>query len=280
VDFSFALYTLAATCRALANYERTSIDAVTIAYYSTMTTWYEICDEVREAYNTTGASPLFFRGHSDASWPLVPTLARHTHSIMTHTKLPSSAHVEENLYFEFVTHAGELLRRELDAWDHLFSMQHHGVPTRLLDWTECFAVAVHFALKDATGDAAIWILNPFLLNNTTMGAAKVVRPTVLGDYFALYIARTAKVQKRKAVVALYPLRHNLRVFQQRSGFTLYNNLSSSLEDLYPESVKKIVLPVSVHADARAFLLLAGISEFTLFPDLDGLSRQVKMRYVG
>src|SRR5262249_36555293 len=150
----------------------------------------------------------------------------------------------------------------------LFAMQHHSVPTRLLDWTECFAVAVHFALKDATGDASIWILDPFTLNQASIGSAKVVRPSFLGSYFDLYITRTTHLRKKTAAVALYPLRYNPRVFQQKAGFTLHHDLERPLEEIYPRALTRIVLPESVHGDARAFLLLSGVSEFTLFPDLD------------
>jgi len=243
-----------------------------------MSTWTDVYDEVVSAINDATGWPLFFRGHRDAKWTLMPTLARCKDTAVRKTGVRNVKEVEWNLYYGFVTRAGALLPATNDSWDNLFEMQHHGLPTRLLDWTECFGVALHFALMHASGDAAIWILDPYKLNREAFGADSIVQPTSFGSYFDLYIKPTMTMPKGAPAVAIYPLRHNPRIFSQQAGFTLHGDLDRPLEELFPSVVKKIVIPVDAQQKARTFLRLAGISEFSLFPDLDGLARDIAVLY--
>ena len=229
-------------------------------------TWLDIYREVADYVKEQDASILLYRGHSDAAWRLEPGLAR------------DSAYeddgVEPNSYFSFVTKAGRLLEDRDSGWSTIFTMQHHGLPTRLLDWSENFAVALYFAMKRPRSEAAIWVLNPFKLNRKTLGKEMVINPSDLdADYFQCYIRRTHRIPAD--VVAFSPLRHNQRVFNQKSGFTLHDRLDVPLEELHPDVVKKFVIPDECFDDAKLFLDFSGVSEFSLFPDLDGLAREIK-----
>jgi hypothetical protein len=244
-----------------------------------MNEWQAVYDEVVATINRASRHPVFFRGHRDADWKLVPTLSRCKEKAIEAAGLKSARELEWNLYFGFTTKAGNLLPPTTDSWAHLLAMQHHGVPTRLLDWTECFAIALYFALKHATGDAAIWILDPCELNRHTFGTSSIVQPTVFGSYYDLYIGTSKSLPNNASAVALYPLRHNPRAFNQQAGFTLHNNLEMALSEVCAEALTKIVVPVAAQPKARTFLRLAGISEYSLFPDLDGLAREITDVYV-
>lgn len=234
-----------------------------------MDSWQETYEKIVAAIAATGTQFLFYRGHCDAKYRLMPSLGR--------LPLLKATASEDSIYFDFVTRAGELLPRHNDSWANLFAMQHHGLPTRLLDWTETLGVALYFALKSGKGNACIWILNPFALNEKTINSKAIVHPTELnGDYREYYIARTKHLEGN--VVAISPLRHFPRVFHQRAGFTLHDDLTQPLDKLHADVVTKITIPASARAGGEEFLRLAGISEFSLFPDLDGLARELNDMY--
>lgn len=241
-----------------------------------MSEWARVYEEIERLLERANVRPLFFRGHRDASWSLLPTLGRFQ---WLHDLYAREA--EHNWYYEFLTRAGDLISQADDSWSIAFAMQHHGMPTRLLDWSDTFSVALHFALsghEEKDADAAIWILDPFKLNQRTIDLHGVFHPSQLkATYHDYFISREAELAG--GVAAIWPLRHHARVFHQRAGFTVHGELARPLEELYPEVVKKVVIPASAVPGARRFLELAGISEFSLFPDLDGLARDVLSRSV-
>jgi hypothetical protein len=240
-----------------------------------MSAWSDFLRKVKRHISSLaseGCDVPFFRGHSESSWKLLPAVGRYPWKWATSSP-------EGSLYFDFITQAGALLPENSSSWSNVFIMQHYGLPTRLLDWTETFSVALYFAIKNADKDAAIWILDPFELNRITINRPQIIHPTDLGhDYYSYFIEPTAKLEGN--VVAISPLRHNPRVFHQRAGFTLHDDIETPLEDLHPSIVTKITLSKEAFSEAGTFLDLAGISEFTLFPDFDGLGRQLRKKYFG
>src|SRR4051812_35964311 len=101
-----------------------------------MSTWSTFLQKVKNTQTSfaLGAglgNRTFFRGQSDSSWSLLPSIGRYKWRF-------KSRNPEENLYFDFVTEAGALLPENSSSWMNIFLMQHYGLPTRLLDWTETF----------------------------------------------------------------------------------------------------------------------------------------------
>lgn len=187
--------------------------------------------------------------------------------------------VEQNTYYDFIVRAGDLIQPGRDPWSTLFTMQHHGLPTRLLDWSETFGVALYFALREGEGDCTVWVLDPFKLNEITTKRDEILHPSDLKrSYDSYYIQKVEPLEGD--VVAISPLRHNPRVSHQRAGFTLHDNLKRPLEDLHPEALTRIDIKAELRTEAERFLTLSGISEFSLFPDLDGLARELAREYFG
>jgi hypothetical protein len=237
-----------------------------------MDAWQIVIAQARFRMERPGVGTQLFRGHANPAWPLLPGIAR------PQWRSDEDQRLEEyNGYFGFVTAAGSLLPLGADPWTIAFAMQHHGLPTRLLDWSHNFAVAVYFALKESEGDTAIWALDPYELNSKSIGNDSLLHPTQLSaDYRKFFIDRTDTPDGD--VVAIVPIRHHPRVFSQQSGFTLHADLKTPLDVLHPECVTKIPIPKEARSDAEAFLRLAGVTEFTLFPDLDGLARLMRRKF--
>lgn len=188
-------------------------------------------------------------------------------------------------------------------------MRHRGIPTRLLDWSESFATALYFALKQNCDSPCIWILNPYHLNNISTNDPSLINPLVdlafqyengflrsadsrfpatelggLPDYY-LYSSEKfledARKQPYEGVIAIVPPLASERLYAQRGLFTLQgiDETPIDLNSSYSGCVKRIEIPVGAKKDAKKFLELGGVNEFSVFPDLDGLARYLTSKYI-
>jgi hypothetical protein len=240
--------------------------------------WSEFLDAVTEAtveFENRWTSPSavpFFRGHSSTIFELLPGLFRPCN------RLYYSPYDEANLYYEFCLHSGPLLPTNGDSWNTIFTMQHHGLPTRILDWTESFGIALYFATANASSDIDVWFLDPYIYNRETCGIEEVldVDADLKGNYFDFFIEPKTDISWKHAV-AIYPSRRTPRMTGQNSLFTLHSDLEP-MESTAAEGLIRFTLAATELGAARRYLKVAGINEFTLFPDLDGLARYLKNRF--
>jgi len=242
-----------------------------------MTSWQRILKQIhgqQRAWAEEGCDTPFYRGHRLATWNLLCSLGRGK-------KTTNRTTIESALYYDFLSLGGPLLPAKASSWDVVFAMQHHGLPTRLLDWTNTFAVALYFAIapnrpapKSRGRTACVWMMNPFALNQKSGDHAAVYNPGIdlEGDYYENFITESKSLGS--PVVALNPSRSTPRQAAQRSVFTLHNEIWKPLEEYAPEHMVRIEIPESCFSEALDFLSLAGINEYTLFPDFDGLARQL------
>jgi hypothetical protein len=222
----------------------------------------------------------FFRGHSDCQWELLPTLLRHSKRAKLNDLGLRS--LEGDLFFEFQARARELHPQVLSDWEILQFMRHHGVATRLLDWTEALGVALYFAVHNKNGtEPCIWLLNPYSLNEheDSWEMRDLVSPDYLGgsdgwDYSDFMIDFDDLSFGWRHPVALYPVQRSSRLHAQRGYFTIHGDLVQPLDKINPKVVKKVDIPFPIIPDVREFLGIAGINDYSMFPDLDGLARDL------
>lgn len=171
-------------------------------------------------------------------------------------------------------------------WEHLFAMQHYGMPTRLLDWSENLFVATHFALSGAVVHShdgkckpVVWCLDPVAWNRSTpvlseYGAAIQVLTTADDDLDA-YRPETTK-RRRKSPLAMFGAHNSSRIVAQRGTFMVWGNDTQSLESFANEqSVTLWALELNGSPEQLAEALrFIGFGETMVFPELPSLGSEL------
>ncbi|MGG6309807.1 FRG domain-containing protein [Paenibacillus macerans] len=235
--------------------------------------WLHILNLVQEFSSKRGI--VFFRGHPNSNFKLHSGLFREP--LIT---LEDFLVSEQVRYNHFKT-LGHLDHGGMASWSLLYLMQHYGVKTRLLDWSESFAAALFFAYTKwdplTNPEACVWMLDPGALNIQAMGVQHLIDPITNGDYEEFL--RTDKSFADYSI-ALFPPKNSKRMTVQQGVFTLQGNSTKPLEaEFNGELMKtgelvKIPLGIGLIDDIRSYLLQAGVNYYTLFPDLDGLARKI------
>lgn len=170
-------------------------------------------------------------------------------------------------------------------WERYFLMQHLGTPTRLLDWTDGALLALYFAVRDQVTkgktpkQVVVWALDPFALNRLVIGWRTIALPSWKEVKPWLPTDPAATVQPRYPI-AIDPTHVDLRLAVQRSHFTLFGRAKDGLERLARRRGKKLRLARIVISGKKRVrrvvtqLEACGIRETSVFPDLEGLSREI------
>lgn len=230
--------------------------------------WAKFLDNVKKAKADLGnPDTLWYRGHSNADFYLLATLLRYENGLEK----------EQFLYASFQKFADRLLKRRDSEWETLFEMQHYGVPTRLLDWSETFGIALFFAahynqIYYPDKNAAIYLLDPVALNRLSSISEVYRVPKDEGrfSYTAIYWRRSPFAAS--APIAIEPIFINDRMLAQRGMFTVHHDSIEPLEKKFPTAIKKVMLPSEVIPAAMEFLNLSNINMYSVFPDLAGIAR--------
>jgi hypothetical protein len=238
-----------------------------------------------------------YRGAADACRPLLTSLDRLGGVRPPHTKRDLEAHILRNFIRYSRPH---LPTAPVNDWEILVAAQHHGVPTRLLDWTYSPLVAAHFATTDADlgRDRAIWRLDwqqvhrAFELPTLALLIEDLARTfgSDRGPFtpWSLFDATqrggaTAPTERRDFACMIEPPSLDARIIAQAAVFTLCTDTSRSFDafleahDLAP-ALTKFLIPESEAARVRDQLDLVGIDERRVFPDLDGVAEGLRRYY--
>jgi hypothetical protein len=238
----------------------------------------------------------WYRGSSDSTYVLKPSLYRHPHLNDAASLYKHEFEILKRFKQRSLPYLTSPLR-ENDDLSSLFLMQHFGVPTRLLDWTQNPYIALYFALSDAVYeksavgpdykvDAAIWVLDPIAWNGKALdfdpspGIISPPEEDVLNGYMP---AESTKYRKPEPI-ALYGLHNSPRIVAQRGMFTLFGtNIkpmeASYVDNNYPQDcLLKLIIKKDKICPLLEALLRIGITDSVVYPDLAGLSKEIKREF--
>lgn len=230
---------------------------------------------------------IWYRGVKDAAFDLLPGAYFRSDCD------------ELSLVLHFRSLSPSLLVREpSDDWEWYYLMQHYGIPTRLLDWTESPLAALYFALEeDAPGRLpCVWIMDPYSLNRLS-GEEYILHPypdTDLKYWLPDYCGHRASVytflegerfKDNTKPLSIYPKRYNPRIVAQRGVFTVHgmertpiNHLPLTDKTGKETRIAKIVFKPNVKGKLRDELWALGFSKTAIYPEPQSLADDLKKAF--
>lgn len=228
-------------------------------------------------------SEWIYRGMTDSNWCVRSTLHR-LHS--------NPSDIEGALLRNFRRYGSSALgTREPCLWRDLTLAQHHGLPTRLIDWTTSPLVALHFAVgtePDRSIDGVIHLLSlrsqqllpKDLKQRLDEHQAHVFTTQMLSD-FQNFNGFDALGEDSDFVAVIEPPALDQRIVTQHSVLTALPSPDATISsycDRNPQFFRQLIIPGSLKWEARDKLDQLGINERILFPGLDGLTSWLSRYY--
>jgi hypothetical protein len=194
-------------------------------------------------------------------------------------------------------------REPSDDWEWYYLMQHYGLPTRLLDWTESPLFALYFALaEDGDKSPCVWVLDPVALNRTAQGPEQEAiivplatdrdaptrhwLPEVCGRGKPTYrFASGSQFETNENPLAVFPKRYNPRIVAQRGVFTIHGSKEVPLEEIMCSAasdgeprIVKLTFRKSARSRLRDEIWSLGVTKAALFPEPQSVAEDLKKAY--
>jgi hypothetical protein len=249
--------------------------------------WNDLQEKLFEGSWRTGIqryrSPFAFRGLAVGSHGLDTSLSR----LGAHF-----AEMERHLLRNFRKYASHSMVDADSIWNWLALAKHHGLPTRLLDWSFSPFVALHFVTANIDSfdqDGVVWAVNyrqvhqylpEELKEDLAAEGSDVFTVDMLANRFQS-LDELNGISSSPLVIFFEPPSLDERIVNQFALFSMMSSARAQLGDwlaTYPHVHRRIIIPAELKWEIRDKLDQANITERVLFPGLDGLSSWLKRQY--
>jgi hypothetical protein len=228
-------------------------------------------------------SSFAFRGMSDASYDLKTSLMQ-----LGDGYDRNEGHILRN--FRKYARRGDV--PDDSVWNWLALAQHHGLPSRLLDWTYSPCVAMHFVTEDlerSNTDGIIWCVDYVHTNQLLPDKLRALLHEEGAEMFTVdmldSLASTLpefdRLARNEFVIFFEPPSLDDRIVNQFALFSMMSDPTAMLDRWLadkPDLYRRVIIPAEMKWEVRDKLDQINISERVLFPGLDGLSRWLKRHY--
>lgn len=215
---------------------------------------------------------IWFRGHGASEYMLKPSLLRTRNGIDK----------ERELFSEFKRLSTNIGAEYSTEWNALVDMQHYGIPTRLLDWTNNLGVSLYFAVTSSVlhSPMSLYIMDPIELNKLSgkQGIPVLPNDTMGLSYIKNYV-------DREPFPARYPIAAkcdsiNQRVKAQSGMFTIHgdeeneNDIIATILD-QKSAIYRIDISTEAIPSLNDYFDICGIKDYTIFPDIQGIASHLR-----
>lgn len=203
--------------------------------------------------NSTQTRTMIFRGQKTEKYELIPSVGRFKQAVLDNEFNKNS---EKAMLDSFMQKGYPYLSKDNSSGELLAVAQHHGLPTRLLDWTWNPLVAFYFSVVDDNNNQ----------NAAVYYSSKEAFEIPSKDFDPFKISK---------LTLYYPKQVTPRLIAQSGLFLIHPKPTLPIRD---KNIKKIVVHKDVRKEIKVILETLGVHHATLFPGLDGIGNYVKWLY--